>query len=375
MALGHMLLNATESFITKDEDEEGGEGGEGGEAAAAGQPPPPLAKPGSREARLAHAELIARSSVAIMASALHNVGWWYTVDGLIVSGWELCSGDLKALPDGSEDGYSQNSIPCWVRNLAFVALGLLLQPNVLLVPLCAGDRSDDDDDDDNDDDPPLGALTMSEEGAAINKEPQPPQRRQKRRESSSGGGGRSNSMWARERARGAPTRISVISSTPMPSRRKRLVAKHILANQQAQQFARRNQVLAPAKTRSQSEAVRAGYRSMSIASQHRSQHACLRLRLRLCLCVHALSSARRRRRQPSRRRQGGGAGGGGGGPDEDDEDDGVGDGDGDDDGDGDGDGDADDDDGDERWPPCSAAQRATNARVRRMTVISCVAIL
>eukprot|EP01047_Picozoa_sp_COSAG01_P045678 COSAG01_NODE_4228_length_5224_cov_2.652488_4_plen_235_part_00 len=221
-----------------------------------------------------------------MASALHNVGWWYTVDGLIVSGWELCSGDLKkALPDGSEDGYSQNSIPCWVRNLAFMALGLLLQPNVLLVPLCAGDRSDDDDDDD--DDPPLGALTMSEEGADIHKDP--PRRPKKRRESSGGGGGggRSNSMWARERARGAPTRISVISSTPMPSRRKRLVAKHILANQQAQQFVRRNQVLAPAKTRSQSEAVRAGYRSMSIASQHTSQHACLRL----CLCVHVLSSA------------------------------------------------------------------------------------
>jgi hypothetical protein len=133
ITLGHLLMNATDTFLQGDEDEEQADGGP--EAAEAAAP---------RACSWETVELYARATLAIFAAILHNVGIWNLFDKMVVAGWTECSaypGPPYGHADGdSQGGLSTNELSCLTRNLLFIAAGFFVQPNNFLLPVLQPDR-------------------------------------------------------------------------------------------------------------------------------------------------------------------------------------------------------------------------------------------
>ena len=150
-----------------------------------------------------------------------------TYDTLIVPGWADCSHQPKLYPGSAAGGpggeATDGAWPCWGRNLLFMGLGLLLQPNVLLLPLLEKD--------------------------VVAEEPRPaPLAVRERREGSAVV--TADARGAARRQRYGSTRMTLISTMPAPSRRKEETASF---ERERRAFVKRNQLLAAPKSRTQSE--------------------------------------------------------------------------------------------------------------------------
>ena len=236
MAMGHMMLNATESFIyatASEEDEES-------------QSDKEEMSPGSE--RLQQAELISRSILAIMAGAMHNIGLWETYDTLIFPGWVDCDHQPKSY-QGSTDGapggepvVGSGDWPCWVRNLLFIVIGILMQPNVLILPLLEPDKPDLPP-------APMGAMAEGDGDEDMT----PKRRARSRSEVIARAQGMNDDLGTARRQRYGSTRMTLISTMPAPSRRKAQTASFEMERRRRQKYLKTNNVLAAPKARTQSE--------------------------------------------------------------------------------------------------------------------------
>lgn len=232
MAIGHMLLNATESFISTPEDDE--------EASAKTSTPPT-----ELDEKQKQAELILRSILAILAGAVHNIGLWETYDTLLFPGWVDCSHEPNEYP-GSSAGMPVSGSgywPCWARNLLFMGVGIMMQPNVLLLPLLEPDSND----------LPPAPVGMLQPLLQDDDNMTPKSRARSRSESIARSQGMNDDLGAARRQRYGSTRMTLISAMPAPSKRKTTTASFELERCQRAKFMRTNNVLAAPKFRTQSE--------------------------------------------------------------------------------------------------------------------------
>ena len=234
MAVGHMLLNATESFITTPENDE--------------EDPAKATEPATEHSeKLKQAELISRSILAILAGAVHNIGLWETYDTLLFPGWVDCSHEPKEYPGTSGAGVPAGQPvigsgypPCWVRNIIFMVVGILMQPNVLVLPLLEPDKKGLPP-------APIGMLHYNDDDLT------PKSRARSRSESIARAQGMNDDLGAARRQRYGSTKMTLISTIPAPSRRKATTASFELERRRREKFMQRNNVLAAPKARTQSE--------------------------------------------------------------------------------------------------------------------------
>ena len=230
MAVGHMLLNATESFISTPENDE--------------EDPAKASEPATEHSEnLKQAELISRSILAILAGAVHNIGLWETYDLLLFPGWADCSLEPKESSGSDFPGLpviGSGYPPCWVRNLIFMVVGILMQPNVLVLPLLEPDKKGLPP-------APVGMLHYNDDDMT------PKSRARSRSESIARAQGMNDDLGAARRQRYGSTKMTLISTIPAPSRRKATTASFELERRRREKFMQRNNVLAAPKARTQSE--------------------------------------------------------------------------------------------------------------------------
>ena len=124
-----------------------------------------------------------------------------------------------------------------------MGVGILMQPNVLVLPLLEPDNKDLPP-------APVGMLqSLSQEDDNMT----PKSRARSRSESIARSQGMNDDLGAARRQRYGSTRMTLISSMPAPSKRKATTASFELERRRREKFMQTNNVLAAPKARTQSE--------------------------------------------------------------------------------------------------------------------------